>query len=332
MDYSTLAGLARPDMNQAQNFGSGFGSGMRFNAQNAQFQNFLAMASQEAEIQARRKAQEAEEFSAAAPGRMAKIDLANKQATDDNSIYEDSGRETKVLEAFNKLDKAKQEKIKLAYEKYSDVVNAIDGAKSDEEVTEAIAAVKAKNGDVGPFEGMNPKEAKMRAKALFVSQSHTPASQIKQDIEGAKGSNRLAVAALQQAGADGRTDRIIAAKKAVAQLTADKPNKFSILKEAYGDDYEGMLQFLLTEKATNAITTGAANANTVKALTGGDVNVPVPQAPSPPTPTPKAKAGGNPKAIPKAEALKIWEGLKNTPQAEQARQFFKETYGEEPPK
>lgn len=357
--YSTLANIAQPRMMGDYPIGNGAGAAIDYRQQQDRYNNLLQKATSLADLQAKMKASQAEEYSRGAPGRAANIDTdvalaQGRQGTLPSMLSAQSDTaQAGATSAYNsKVEEAKRTLAPYAnksVQKDSNIDDIIDEMKGD-----GVTKIGNKNLDDIPKE-----QLKRMLSASRESMVNTPTQAGKEQLENMKDQTWLSredIRAKARIGAAQIAAQVHAevAKMSQANRPPD-PNRviFDRIKDEYGlpaasEWYNATVNAQAYARAGAQpqrldFNPGALGPDSPvtprpiavpKAPAVPPLNNPQPQLPpsaaTPPVAQP-ANPGRGPQPLPKDQALKIWEGIKGTPQAAQARIYFKATYGEDPP-
>jgi hypothetical protein len=300
MDYLSLAQLAKPGARPYGEYGGGTSAGLAYSQDQMRYQEAMRRATALAEMQAQAEANKAEELALGKPGRLADIKRKNLEAENALDTAQKYDAEARTLKAEGDAGAARQKLKDQAYAQHAELINAINDAETDEEVTQAIESYKMAGNSTkigqADFATMGPKMAKKVATALFKGKQKTPQDAQKKELEELKGQSKLVIEKMKAHGAVTKEQMRIAANKELAKLKADlKPSLWKTLEEEYPDPMERLKAGLVFATAP-ATTRAAGDAAVVKAVTGGNVNLPQPTPPAlPPSskdkPSPKFKEG-----------------------------------------
>jgi hypothetical protein len=344
-DFTSLANSARPNYNVPM---EGAGAGWMLGSDLRRQDQFLDRATQEAEMNARLRAQQAEEYGLGAPGRRDTIELNNRTAAAGLADLPET-LEAARSKRRAQMTKDQQEEFKALQAKINEYADLWNAAKDDEEKQEVIDQMDAagikKMGNRTTKEIPIPMMDKLMAMARRANVESAGHEQKKQ-IEDIKTKRALEVAETNRQRALEVEKYRAEALVAVAQLVKQG-------KEAAMKGYEALLkkkiegtitpyEEAIFEALRADIMAGkiATEANKPQqfdldsAVKGGTPQVRQPTVPSPaqmpatPQGAPAAKPGA--RVMPKAQALEVLKGMKGTAQEAAARKFYKETYGEDP--
>lgn len=261
-DFTTLANIARPQM--MGNAPSPI-AGWMYGGDMARHDNLIAQATKQAQQQAMMEAMKAEEASLARPGRLADIERGNAAAQDNLDAYKQFGRDTTMGTAEGKKMSAQEAILGPQTES----ITALATATTPEEVDSALQLMKAKgHGRIGPINltEMPANVAKQLAERIYKSKIETPQLAGKKAIEDTKGQYKMLDRIYKEQGLNTRQERQLAARMEMNKLKQSNPNLFSLLKEHFGEDTEGALNFLLMREQANALLNNNARAGAARAV------------------------------------------------------------------
>lgn len=242
MNYGTLAQLSRPQMMPAAPDGAGPQAGWMYGMDSARHDQALARAAQMAQMDAAMRAQQAEEFSLAGPGRVANIQAGNILA--EGNLQDAPNRaalgQLDTQAKTGRLNREMIEAEKKKLEKYAARYLNSD-AEGKQEIVQEMEADGVKVGRRTPTEIAQAGRMDQLMQSVMKGAVHTPEFEQKRLLEKDKAD-----------AAERRTRITTEAKKWVAersgqlraQLQKEKPNRledpnrvifYKLMGEANGD-------------------------------------------------------------------------------------------------
>lgn len=190
--YGNLARLEAPVMMPNAPVGAGGMAGQMYYQDKARQDESFSKASQLAELQAQIKAQAADEYGAAAPGRMSTINTNNSMAQNKEAnlptLLDTQNNETQTANIKSRADKQKQVEETL-YPFANDYASGVRGEDLKDKMRAAgISKIGTRNLEDVPDDKLHSAMEHLREKQI-----HTPAQIQKVEVENAKGTNRLNV-------------------------------------------------------------------------------------------------------------------------------------------
>lgn len=268
-DYLGVANAARPQMMPSAPLGAGGVAGMMYGQDQRRHDELLQQAAAQAEMEAQRKAMEAEEFSLARPGRLAGINLKNAISQDSLDAYNQDGMGRQ--NAFNEVENkgiSQNEEIKKVL---APLFNALGG--KDEQ--QAKAAYDEIVSNVPRFKSIPYEKMRSQAQARMHGQTtENPAQINKVNLEEVKGENSYAREYLKQQGANTRQERELIMKREIAKLKAVNPSLHNFIFKETGGDLEKTFNMLMGLKAAGAIQMGQNIADQANAILPPDKKMP----------------------------------------------------------
>lgn len=297
MDYANLAQLSAPGQSPlTSGVVDAVGYQLWLNKANMQqeaLRNMVPLADQAAQVEQ----QKTKEYMAGAAGREDTIRLGNMNAAANLQGF-DSAQELKTLEEAAKKKKFQEQLSGFATE-LAEGGDAFVNAKDEAERASIVAQYKGKE-ITGPngqkyVVGTDPQKDVALFGLVGYARKHDPKLQVKRDVEGIKGVNKL-----DQIDAKGAVDLEIAKYKgAVAKQIADakaaqaagkqlnlSQKEALMIEQLYPDPWDQAKYFFAKAQASvgaQKLEQSAGAANSV--LSGQGVRVPPPQVIEPPVPS-----------------------------------------------
>lgn len=276
MDFAQLAQLIKP---QQSNPMGGFNSGMIQGMQQGQMNGFLAKAAEQAEMEAKMKAMQAEEFALGAPMRRSEMDL--KTLTNQQKL--------EILRKYGMSDEIRNRYTKDIETSWA-TITALNDATSEEEVAEILQNPPGPTiiGDMD-LANMGPARAKKAAERIFKGRTEKDPKHM-QEMEKVnrqeEGKKEVA-----KIGADKATEVARIRAEASKLVAAAKSGKISLpelaLRAASGDQVAAAaMAYINYNKIAPALQQGANQAARDNSVMPEGMKTPTP------TPIPGAVAPG----------------------------------------